>query len=278
PRLRLDVGLNAVYRVNSDNGMSYGDIRRLLPYQSIVDEQGRYVAQPQTFYQADKDAFAEAGYPYPWDYNLMQEFRNNSNKGKATALNASALAHYLILEGLAAHVGYQYESGSNVATSLLNEETYYVRNLVNYSTSRVDGALVSGIPKGSIYRESYNRMYSHTLRGQLGFDRRLASDKHYLTASAGMEIREVGNKASNQTKYGYDPQSLQFTRVDYTNRYTDVRGGQSLVPDETLFEDHRDRFVSLFSNAGYTFMDRYTLNASARLDKTNLFGSSDQYR
>src|SRR5690606_25871723 len=92
------------------------------------------------------------------------------------------------------------------------------------------------------------------------------------------EIRQVASQSSNMTKYGYDPNTLQYANVNHATGYTNVLGNQDFVRDATVFTDVKNRFVSIFSNAGYTFDDKYSFNASARLDQTNLFGSSDKYR
>ncbi|MBO9634480.1 MAG: SusC/RagA family TonB-linked outer membrane protein [Chitinophagaceae bacterium] len=279
PSLKAELGLNYVRNNVLSNGMSYDDLKSLLPYQRILGNDGSYIPQPMTFYQADKEALVAKGYPYNWNYNLMQEFRNRSNRSLTNNITGIVGLNYRITDGLMAIAGYQYESGNTNTTNLYNEETYFTRNTVNFSTTIKNNLPVSGIPKGSIYRENINNFYSHTFRGQLKYDHRIGnSPDHYLSAIGGMEIRELGGKVSSQTKYGYDPQSLQFARVSYTANYTDILGSTRLIPDETVFQDNRNRFVSFFSNAGYTYSDKYTLNASARLDKTNLFGSSDQYR
>jgi TonB-linked SusC/RagA family outer membrane protein len=279
PKLRAQLGLNYALNTGVNNGMGYADLKNMLPYQQILDKNGGYVVQPQTFYQLDKQAYVNAGYPYNWDYNLMQEFDNKNNTVKTTNINVTAGLSYEILKGLAANIGYQYESGNTVTKNSYNEDTYLVRNTVNYATTIKNGVLTSGIPKGGIYKEYNNNFYSQTYRGMLKYDGDFLHGKHVISAIAGTEVRELGNKASNQTKYGYDLQSLQFARVNYNAFYTDVRGNaQNLIPDETIFQDDLNRFVSIYTNAGYTYDDKYTLNASARLDQTNLFGSSDQYK
>ncbi|MBV4358891.1 SusC/RagA family TonB-linked outer membrane protein [Pinibacter aurantiacus] len=279
PKLNLEMGLNYVVNNVKNNGMLLSDIKKLLPYQTIEDANGNYVPQPQTFYQADKDSLVKAGLPYNWDYNMLREYRNNNYVTKNSYVVANTRLNYNIFKGLDANVSYQYESGTTGVNNLFNQETYYTRNAVNFSSSIKNNVVTSGIPKGSIYKESANRFYSHTLRGQLRYDGALSKNgEHYLSGIAGLEIREVGNKFSSQTKYGYNEQSLQYTPVDYTHYYTNIIGSQQLIPDETVFQDILNRFVSYYGNVGYTFKDRYTLNGSGRLDKTNLFGSSDRYR
>lgn len=279
PALKVEMGLNYVRNNSLSNGMSYDDLRSLLPYQRIIGDDGSYIPQPRQFFQADKDALVAKGYPYNWNYNLMQEFSNKANKSLTNNVTGILALNYRITDGVTAHAGYQYESGNTNTTNLFNEATWFTRNTVNFATSIKNNQVVSGIPKGAILRENNSNFYSHTFRGQLKYDHRIgASPDHYLTAIGGMEIRELGGKSSSQTKYGYNPQSLQFARVSYTANYTDVLGSNKLIPDESVFLDDRNRFVSFFTNAGYTYNDKYSLNASARLDKTNLFGSSKEYR
>jgi len=275
--LSLDMGINAVYNTKINNGMSISDLNYLLPYQRILDNLGNYVNQPFTFYQTDKEALVEIGYPYNWDYNLMKEYRNKNNKDRETDVTALVKLKYELFKGFSANLGYQYEYGVSKTAILYNEETYYVRNMVNTSTAVINNQLVSGYPVGSVYRESNSDFYTHTWRGMLQYDGHLAPN-HLLSIIAGSEIREVGREGSSQTKYGFNEQTLLYTLVDYTQRYIDVRGSQQLIQDGTRFSGDLNRFVSLFTNAGYTYNNKYTLSASARQDRTNLFGTSKKYK
>ncbi|WP_167016728.1 SusC/RagA family TonB-linked outer membrane protein [Chitinophaga sp. Cy-1792] len=277
-QLHLDMGLNFVMINNTNNGVSLDDLNNLLPYQQLQDANGNYIPQPRTFYQADKDALYKSGYPYNWNYNLLQEFRNNNNTTQNRNITAVAALTYMLPKGFSLHSSYQYENYSSTNTILENEESYDVRNQVNFSTYIKNGQIISGLPKGSIYSLAETHLQTHTFRNQVKFDDYIVNHNHSLTAIAGLEIREVSGKSSGQTKYGYDPETLQFANLNYVNGYTNILGTTSYIRDATVFTDTKNRFVSLFSNAGYTYLDRYSINASARLDKTNLFGSSNKYR
>jgi TonB-linked SusC/RagA family outer membrane protein len=277
-KLHANVGLNYVMVNSTNNGMTLDDLRNLLPYQQLLDKQGNYIPQPRSFYQADKDALVKAGYPYNWDYNLVQEFRNNNNRTQNRGVTATAGLTYTISKHFDFNTSYQYENYSSTNTVLENEELYDVRNQINFATYVKNGQIISGLPKGSIYSIAESKLQTHTLRNQLKFDGMLGSPRHLLTAIAGLEIRQVSANAASQTKYGYDPQTLQFANLDYVNGYTNILGNKSYIRDGSIFADTLNRFVSVFSNAGYTFDDKYSINASARLDQTNLFGSSDKYR
>lgn len=278
-RLSLEAGLNYTIINDKNNGMSLADLSSLAPYQRIQDDNGNYVPQPRTFYQADKDALLASGYPYNWDYNLKQEFDNKDNAVSSKYLTALAGLNYVITKDLSFNSGYQYESVNTNNTQLQNENTYYVRNLVNFSTTATGGLIKTGIPKGSVITQTDGRRQTHTFRNQFRFNGTIGSSPdHQLAAIAGIEIRQVGYKSATTQKYGYDPQTLQYTNVNYTSPYTTITGGNNYISDASAFVDNKDRYVSFYSNAGYTYLGKYSLNASARLDKTNLFGSSDQYR
>lgn len=277
-RLRVDLGLNFAQINTRNNGMALTDIRQLLPYQQLLDAAGNYIPQPQTFYQADKEARVAAGYPYNWDYNMVREFRNKNNRGTDRSLTATASISYQLYKGISFISSYQYENYATQTDVLQNEESYFTRNLVNYSTSVRNGVMTTAIPKGGVYTEQNSGLQSHTLRNLLRYDGTIGDPRHELSAIGGLETREIKSRSSNMVKYGYDPNTLQYANVNYVNGYTNVLGNTAFIRDETVFTDVKNRFVSIFGNAGYTFDDKYTLNASARLDQTNLFGTSDKYR
>lgn len=277
-RLHIEAGLNFALNNTANNGLALNDLRLLLPYQQLLDAKGNYINQPQTFYQADKDKLVAAGYPYNWNYNMVQEFRNKNDRTTDRNLTATAGISYQLYKGLSIMSSYQYENYTSTNNNLQNEETYFTRNTVNYATSIRNGVMTSAIPKGSILSQAEAKLQSHTFRNQLRYDGIIGNPRHELSAIGGLEVREVASQSANQLKYGYDPNTLQYANLNYVGSYTNVVGSTVFIRDATVFTDVKNRFVSLFSNAGYTFDDKYSLNASARLDKTNLFGSSDKYR
>lgn len=278
-KLKVDFGLNYAMNNSWNNGMSFYDLESLPRYQRILDDNGEYVIQPRGYAQFEKDRLIAAGAPYNWDYNLMQEFENKNNSFRDNSVSAIAKINYAITSKLSAQLGYQYESRNIKRTSIANENTYHVRNLVNNSTAlQNDGEYKNGVPKGAIYSETNQKRFSQTFRGLLNYSGTIVNEKHYLAAVAGMEVREVKNESSSLQKYGYDAQSLQYASVNYADRYRTIDGGSQFLSDGTKFDHKLDRFVSYFGNLGYTYNEKYSINTSARLDKTNLFGKSDKYK
>ncbi|HEY0274155.1 MAG TPA: TonB-dependent receptor plug domain-containing protein, partial [Chitinophaga sp.] len=236
-KLQLETGLNYVVQHYTTDGLSLDNIRQLLPYQQIVQPDGTLVPQPMTFYQADKDALVQAGYPYNWNYNLYQEFQHANLHAQYKSTTATAGLHYQLAKGFQVNAAYQYEDFSNNTTQLQDEQTYYVRNLVNFSTVQQNGVLVTGVPTGDIYSFSEARQQSQTFRGLLHYDDFIGSPKHQLTAIGGVEVRKVTQQTSAQIKYGYNPQTLQYANVDYTHVYNTVIGGVQYLPDGSVFTD-----------------------------------------
>ena len=96
------------------------------------------------------------------------------------------------------------------------------------------------------------------------------------SAIVGAEVREVNATTVARRDYGYDANSLTTTAVDHTRQYPtyDNVKGNSYVPDFTNFKGTENCFVSLYSNASYTYDNRYTFSGSIRKDASNLFGVS----
>ncbi|MBI9057212.1 MAG: SusC/RagA family TonB-linked outer membrane protein [Labilibaculum sp.] len=278
-RITVNAGISATLRNNYNNGISIGSLASVPQYQTILDANGNYVPQPYSYYQPTKESLVAQGYPYNWDYNLYQEYENKDNSTKNTDLRMNVGVNVKLLKGLDFDGRYQYEMGNTEGENLYNEDTYYVRGAVNRYTHIDNGEIITNFPKGHVFSESFRSYRSFTTRGQLNFNRSFNDGKHQINAIAGMEVRKVTGESSSLTKYGYDPQSLQYVAVNHNEQYTAAISGSKLrIGDATKFTEEEDRFLSYYGNAAYTYNDKYTFTASARLDDSNLFGADSKYR
>lgn len=277
-KLSVEFGLNVLMTNSKTNGMNLNDLNTIAPYQRILDDNGNYVPQPMGIYQADKDAWVKKGY-YNWDYNLKQESENKNSVYTNQYVSATAGLNYIILKGFSFNSGYKFESNKGENSVLYNDQTYYTRNTINYATyANAAGALTYGIPKGAIVTNSHGSGQTHIFRNQLKYNGKVINDNHQVTAIAGMEVQQVGSKGDNYTRYGFDTQTLVFTPTAYNTNYTGISGYPTFLQDQTSVSAVKNRYVSYFANAGYTYMDKYSINGSARQDRTNLFGASADYR
>ena len=100
------------------------------------------------------------------------------------------------------------------------------------------------------------------------------NEKHGLTAMLGQEIKSTDRTAAHNNGYGYQWDRGGVPFVDYRILRQILEGGFNYYGMGSNY----DRFVAFFLNAGYSFDDRYTVNATARYDGSNRMGKSSSAR
>lgn len=280
PKLSFNSNINFNTITTKNNGLDINDYQGIEQYQQILDAQGNYVAQPQTLTQAFKELKVAEGYPYNWNYNLKQEYEEKNNKNNQTLLRFQTGLKYDITSYLSLEGRYQYEWGQSNTVDLFNENTYYVRNLVNTYTvfNTAQGSLVSAVPKGEVISKEFAQNRTHSARFQVNFDKSFNEDLHNVDVIGGYEIRQVKADFNTISKFGYDPQTLTFANIGYGQRYDVTPSGTRNLIDPTVFRESEDRFISYYGNGAYTYNKKYTVSGSVRLDDGNLFGGDRKYR
>ncbi|OEK08956.1 hypothetical protein A8C32_13685 [Flavivirga aquatica] len=282
PKLSFTGGINYSHTRNKPNGLNLNDAQSLDQYQNIIDENGNYLAQPREFYEEFKeDRSVENGYPYNWDYNLLQELENKNNRDTNSQIRLQGVLNYAITDYLAIEGRYQYERGHIKTKNLFNENTFIVRNLVNtFTTRNVTGDIVSAIPAGNIVDFNNETSQSQSGRLQLNYNQSFTDNLHNINAIAGYEARKVQSNSQGNRLYAYDDQSLDFaTNINYADLFPTVLFfGQRSIPNNQNITDVENRFISYYGNFSYDYDKRYALTGSIRLDDANLFGASDEYK
>jgi len=123
------------------------------------------------------------------------------------------------------------------------------------------------------------------VRNQVNFDRTLGS-KHSISAIAGMEISQSTlNSRINPYAYGYSEDKLQAAVPLYgygssVDQFTDFEGnsGVTVPGGNTTFGWNRNKFVSFYGNASYTYNNKYTLSGSIRSDASNFITDDPKLR
>ena len=104
---------------------------------------------------------------------------------------------------------------------------------------------------------------------------------HDVTAIAGMEIRHTKVEYSDNTRYGWDEQTLSFTpvnQVDLLKVYGPIFGGYMSQNDFAADRELVNRYVSFYGTGGYTYDRRYSVTGSLRWDRSNLWGTDNKYQ
>lgn len=262
---------------NSSSGKSgYADISttngRIPPYTRLANDQGEALAVIQTYRQPYIDT-AGGGKLLDWNYYPISDYKHVQNTSLLQDMIGHITINYEVLKGLNAEVQYQYERQQVNGRLLQGANSYFARNQVNLYTqlNRSTGAVTYKIPIGGILDLSNTALVSQNVRGQLNYTRHWR--QQHITAIAGAEVRENNNQIDSYRFYGYNDDQMTTVNVDYVNQYpTYITGGMNFIPSKGGIAYMLNRFVSFYTNAAYTYLNKYTLSLSSRRDASNLFG------
>lgn len=281
PKIKLQVGLKGNYYKKEVNGV---DILAdgIRPYIRMLDEQGRYVNEyAGVVQQSAKDDLSTKGY-LNWDHNRLQNQRLNDNTLKGSNVTANINFSVDVFDGLNLSTGFVYEAGADKQDNYSPLESYRARDLINRFTymDPVSGALTYNIPKGGTLITNNSWLYNWTWRGTAAYTKSLGDFDFSL--STGMEMSSFRTVSTKDYYYGYNPQTLTNIQINTAELNIGVPGykpgSRSALYEKNSRGDVENRYASFFALANVTYKKRYDLFGSYRLDKTNLFGRSPEYR
>ncbi len=268
-------------RSNTNNSLRYitsgmGSGKAMYPYARLADENGNHLPVYKDYTNTFKTNALNAGY-LDWTLVPLDELDLQENTVKTNSTRLTAGIAYTFIKGLSADLKIQYE-GQNTAARYYNDQnSYYVRDLVNRFTPGFVTPLARKIPFGGILEQNNSELSSINGRAQINYNN--VWGDHELHSIAGFDVREIKNDGSNSLFYGYDKTLGTSTAVDYVSSvYTYPSFSQQTVPGGDYVTGTVDRFRSYFANASYTYVKKYTISGSARIDQSNLFGVNANQR
>jgi TonB-linked SusC/RagA family outer membrane protein len=238
----------------------------LLPYSQLTGVVGKH-------YRAAFIDTAGQGKLLDWRYRPVSEIGLADNRVRLNEVLLNAGLKYRLLPSLSAEVRYQYENSSTDGRNYYSTDTYFARNLVNMFTQVSGGVVNYVVPYGGILDQSFSRLLSNDIRGQLNYDHDWGQ-QHRLDVIFGGEVRQNTTDGTSGRTYGFSGDTYTSQAADQVNRYPtyDNVAGSSVIPYQDSFSGRLNRNVSLYGNAAYSYLGRYTVSASARKDANNLFG------
>jgi TonB-linked SusC/RagA family outer membrane protein len=244
----------------------------IYPYAQLVDANGNALSIVHDYAQNYVNT-AGSGRYLDWNYRPLDELKNADNTIKSLDNRLNFGVGYKFLRHFSADLKYQYERAVTNAVNDYNLATYYARDLINrYSSVGASGNLTTPIPVGGILQQSNSYLTAEQGRGQLNFHNTW-NQKHELNAIVGFEIGSIINESDANTSYGYDKSSkISNANINYVTSYPLNPNGSATIPTAQGFGKTTGNFISYYSNAAYTYGDRYTFSLSGRIDKSNLFG------
>jgi len=276
PALQFSAGLNYT-QANAVMNSPVEDIRtggniRTYPYARLADGNGNALPIVKNFPTSFIDTVGK-GKLLDWAYRPLNELRNNDNKGKQTDDRINLALKYTFPLAISAQVSYQFQGSAISNAQYHSSESYFARNLINTYTQLPSGGQPTyPIPVGGILQESNSSLASNRVRAQLDYQGKFG-EQHELNALAGAEVSNTVTESNSNTIYGYNKNNVSSNgNIDYTTYFNLLNGNADRIPTTLGFGKLTNRFISYYTNAAYTFKTRYTASASARIDKSNLFG------
>lgn len=285
--MKLDLSLNAFYakqtsHLSSSNEYG-GNHLTTLPYAAFFDENGQEISYTGYLMNGALQQSVESVTGFSLDYMPVSDWRKSLDKRNTYSIRANAGLTIDIFDGLSYEGRFQYMVDNSKSEQIYPAETYKVRLDRAFATD-MNG--VQYLPSSGGYftmGNSYGTAY--TVRNQLSYDKSVEKKHtHHVTALAGFELNSNKNSSNATFMRGYDMQTMQhITYDDYNLSQTGVRNPllpmiaaattNQFEPNDYEQGETEYRFVSLYANGAYTLNDKYSLNASIRVDQSNLFGS-----
>ncbi len=267
--LGFNVSENGTDRNNTDFGSVTWGAGTIYPYAALAGTDGTPLAIIKDYRQSFVDAAPGKGL-LDWQYRPLAETSLVSNRSTITDYRLISGIRYKVFPGLDAQLQYSYDHNLNNSRYLYGADSYYTRNLINHFTQDDgSGNLTRPIPLGGILDLGNGYSINHDFRAQFNYDHQLGT-KGELTAIAGFEVQTLHTIGDEYRLYGYDSGHAVDRLTDFT--YYDNPYSGNTIPDNTSETDATDNNRSYYANAAYTYDQRLTLSASARLDQSNLFG------
>ncbi len=273
--MQVRVALSYVHGGRSNNSPGgYGTYsigpRKMPIYSELADEHG--TALPIDWrYKGRYTDILDPGL-LDWKYRPVQELNNKDNTNQSRNFVTDLGILYNLTSSLTADLQYRYQQVSGIDENYYNANTYFTRDLVNLFTA-IDGQrVIRPIPYDGILDYTGSKMEAYALRGQLNF-KRTWRDKHSLMILGGGEIRSKVTTTHSSRAYGYNESRFGSTSIDYVNFFPLYTGaGDDVIPSNIGKGEYVNRFVSVYGNAVYRLLEKYTLSLSGRQDASNLFG------
>ncbi|WP_177318757.1 SusC/RagA family TonB-linked outer membrane protein [Chitinophaga sancti] len=264
------------------NGNTYKPDRNIVPYQRFKDANsnplninylGNYKDIPlqdsiRTIYKSLSRINL--------DYNpvLEQNTAYSSSNGIFARLVGGVKVN--LLKGLDFQGTYGYNLGNTNTRTVRQQDNYEMRSQVVQFTQAEDATVapVYNLPQiGGSLNTTTSSTRAWTIRNQLVFNRDWK--QHQFTLMAGQQATSNTPVTTTATYYGWEDQLQTSRPVDLASLSKGISGasGFATLPNNVGGSEGRiARTTSYFANLGYTFDRKYTLNASWRIDESNLFG------
>lgn len=277
---RLTISLNTqVSNVVSGDKNNFNYNPDFTPYQLLKDKNGQPLSMAyQVSYISPelRQQYQDASGIDLQTYKPLEEI--NYAYDKITVLNASVVGDVSIklLKGLSFKGTYGYTTSPRNTTYYQDHKAYAQRSQdVNFVP--VDGSQPYIPLTGGLLQTSVANQTNWTVRNQLLYDLNARNGKDQLNIQVGQEANQSLGSIKQTSLLGWDEQLQTAPYIDYQTLrngvFNTVTGAGFLGITPYQASETISRFSSYFALGSYRLNRKYSLDASWRVDHSNLFGS-----
>lgn len=211
-------------------------------------------------------------------YNQENEMANRSNTNRNTSTGATLAINFNLAKGLKLNINSGFGLASVDGEAYSAEESNYITAIRKYeygtmspSTSEYKN---SELPFGGQLSKSLNNSLNWNVRAQLNYSL-LLNKKHLLGFAIGSEMSSMKYTGYDSTVYGYMedkgkivnlPARLIGPNKDIENKIYDRF--------KNTITDRLNNTLGVYTQASYSYDQRYNFTASIRSDASNTYGQS----
>lgn len=235
--------------------------RKANPYFELYDKNGNYNYDYDIQNNTDKDL----------GFNIFEERQNTSNESVVNSFSSIFDAELRFNDKwkLTSQFGYQLEKTSR--EEIADWESYAMRYYYKLSEYSQGGETKHFLPEGGM-QKSYENSNSQITWKAMGEYRDSFNDIHELEVMAGTELRKTWYETLFSAGYGFDRKTLTTKPVIFPNESY----ATSFPLHQTTYKENA--YVSFYSTASYSLLNRYTVGGSIRFDGSDLFKGEETMR
>lgn len=268
----------------SDN-KQVGILDRFIPYQLFQDEQGNSINMPYMLGWSDATRLDfQARSRINLDYRPLDEVDYGYVKTKTLGFDLTGGVNLKLYKDLSFKGTYGYIKvvGTNKAYDDSKSLALRLQLLGLTVAPTLASTPVYYLPTtGGSYLTGNNEQLNWTVRNQLIYNKSFREQQDQLDLQFGQEANEQVSTGSSTRILGYNEALGTYPTINYTTLANGIfgtvpsfRGSYTTLPYLSILEKPT-RVSSYFALGSYMFNHKYGIDASWRVDHSNLFGSDN---
>ncbi|WP_286862410.1 MULTISPECIES: SusC/RagA family TonB-linked outer membrane protein [Sphingobacterium] len=254
------------------------------PYQLFQDQAGNNLDLSWRYMTAERRRALENSGKIDMSYVPLDEPNNGYTNSNGLAVRLNAGLRVNLYKGLRYEGTYSYTKAKNDTRQFEGQQAFDVRReVLSYTVVNPNTGLpIYYLPEtgGRLTTDNSSRE-DWTIRNQFVYNKDWADKFHQLTFLAGNEVQSMRTDNIYNLTRGFNDETYTIQPVDYKSLaaayltgtlYPSTGGSGYYYPDTYRAQRLDTRLISYYANLAYSFREKYGVNASWRIDQSNLFG------